>query len=310
MNEGLAHTADVPATQSPPVKKRSIKAAFRAVWQFIKFMVTLPVVLVRGRRDGKLDEVTVYSAHPSFFLWLLIVVGFVCSAIVTRKPDAAGFCGWLYVWVLLYFIVTLLYDFNAKKLALWVMIFTLIWLTSTYFEAVKHVLVLSSVFAYLASLQPKLDPGTVRVLSWLLMLPWIDALLHMALNGRKKFSPNEISEYHFAEGSEMTDRVGQFQAMVARQPDNELFRFSLAQALIAAGRAPEAESHLAACIAKKTDWMLPRILLGKHLLATGRQPEAKPMLEEALRLAITQDHEDPAAELKALLEQQTEKPGT
>ena len=101
----------------------------------------------------------------------------------------------------------------------------------------------------------------------------------------------------------MTDRVGQFQAMVARQPDNELFRFSLAQALIAAGRASESEPHLAACITKKTDWMLPRILLGKQLLAAGRQSEAIPILQEALRLAIAQDHEDPAAELKALLEQ-------
>ena len=108
----------------------------------------------------------------------------------------------------------------------------------------------------------------------------------------------------------MTDRIGQFQSMVARQPDNELFRFSLAQALLAAGRAPEAEPHLAACVAKKPDWMLPRILLGKQLLAAGRQSEAKPMLEEALRLAIAQDHEDPAAELKALLEQQEAKPET
>jgi predicted Zn-dependent protease len=99
----------------------------------------------------------------------------------------------------------------------------------------------------------------------------------------------------------MTDRVGQFQAMVDRQPDNELFRFSLAQALISSGRAAEAEPHLAACVAKKPDWMIPRFLLGKHLLATDRQAEATPMLEEALRLAIAQDHEDPAAELRALL---------
>jgi len=102
----------------------------------------------------------------------------------------------------------------------------------------------------------------------------------------------------------MTDRVGQFQSMVDRQPDNELFRFSLAQALITAGRAAEAEPHLMTCIAKKSDWMIPRILLGKHLLATGRQAEATPLLEEALRLALAQDHEDPAEELRALLGQQ------
>ena len=72
----------------------------------------------------------------------------------------------------------------------------------------KNVAVLSIVFDYLASLQPKLDPGTATVLSWLLLLPWIGSLLHMALNGRKQFTPNEIGEFHFGEGSELTDRTG------------------------------------------------------------------------------------------------------
>ena len=39
-------------------------------------------------------------------------------------------------------------------------------------------------------------------------MPWIGSLLHMALNGRKKFTPNEIGEFHFGEGSELTDRTG------------------------------------------------------------------------------------------------------
>jgi len=101
----------------------------------------------------------------------------------------------------------------------------------------------------------------------------------------------------------MPSRVEQFQALVERQPENDLFRFSLAQALTAENRGAEAEPHYAFCIARKADWMLPRILLGKHLLATGRRAEAKPLLEESLRLAIAQDHDDPAAELRALLAQ-------
>ena len=99
----------------------------------------------------------------------------------------------------------------------------------------------------------------------------------------------------------MADRVAQFEALVARQPENELFRFSLAQALLAAARPAAAEPHLRSCIEKKPDRTIPRILLGKHLLATGRQAEARPLLEAALQLAIAQDHEDPAAELRALL---------
>lgn len=141
-------------------------------------------------------------------MWLLILVGFVSASIVSRRPDWAGFFGWLYVWVLMYFIVTLLYDFSARKLGLWVLIFSLVWLTSKYFEDLKNVMVLSSVFHYLATLQPKFDVGTATVLSWLLLLPWFGSLFHMALNGRKRFTPNEIGEFHFGEGSELTDRTG------------------------------------------------------------------------------------------------------
>ncbi len=194
-----------PAPAAP--RRRVVRPAFKAVFQFARFMITLPVVLIRGRR-GNIDEVTVYSAHPSFFLWMPIVVGFVSAAVVTKSPDWAGFCGWFYVWVLLYFLVTLLYDFSARKLGLWVLIFTLIWLASKYVELLNQIAVLTPLFEYLASLQPKLDPGSATVLSWLLLLPWIGSLLHMALNGRKKFTPNEIGEFHFGEGSELTDRTG------------------------------------------------------------------------------------------------------
>jgi predicted Zn-dependent protease len=99
----------------------------------------------------------------------------------------------------------------------------------------------------------------------------------------------------------MPSRVGQFQALVARQPDNELFRFSLAQAFVADGRATEAVSHYEYCVAKKADWMMPRILLGKLLLQLDRRVDAKPLLAAALRLAIDQQHEEPKRELRALL---------
>jgi predicted Zn-dependent protease len=96
-------------------------------------------------------------------------------------------------------------------------------------------------------------------------------------------------------------RSQQFAALVAKQPDNELFRFSLAQALLAENRPAEAVTHLIACANKKTDWMMPRILLGKTLLGLGRKTAARPWLEDALALAIAQSHDDPAAEMRALL---------
>ena len=96
-------------------------------------------------------------------------------------------------------------------------------------------------------------------------------------------------------------RVAHFQSLVEKQPENELFRFSLAQSLVADGRGADAISHYQYCTQKKTDWMMPRILLGKLLLALGRKADAKPVLEEALQLAVVQNHEDPERELRALL---------
>jgi len=92
-----------------------------------------------------------------------------------------------------------------------------------------------------------------------------------------------------------------FAALVAAQPENEMFRFSLAQALLREGKSAEAVPHLEICAAKKADWMMARILLGKTLLALGRPTDARPWLEQGLQLAIEQNHEDPERELRALL---------
>ena len=103
----------------------------------------------------------------------------------------------------------------------------------------------------------------------------------------------------------MPGRTEQFQALVTREPNNELFRFSLAQALVAEGRGGDAVPHFEFCVAKKRDWMMARILLGKLLLQLGRREQAKPLLEDALRLAVEQHHEDPERELRALLAELT-----
>lgn len=97
------------------------------------------------------------------------------------------------------------------------------------------------------------------------------------------------------------DRIARFEALVSAQPDNPLFRFSLAQALDASGRSDEAAGHYRQCCASRADWMMPRILLGKLELRAGRPTLARPVLAQALALAIAQNHEEPEAELRALL---------
>lgn len=92
-----------------------------------------------------------------------------------------------------------------------------------------------------------------------------------------------------------------FGPLVARQPDNELFRFSLAQALVAEHRLLDAVEHYTFCVAKKPDWMIARIHLGKLYLDLGKRAEARIQLQDALKLAIDQAHEEPEKELRALL---------
>ena len=99
----------------------------------------------------------------------------------------------------------------------------------------------------------------------------------------------------------MASRAEQFQALVAQQPHNPLFRFSLAQALEAEARTPEAVPHYEFCVASNADWMMPRILLGKLLLRQQQPAAARPLLTDALRLAVAQQHEEPERELRALL---------
>src|SRR5215211_7018555 len=62
--------------------------------------------------------------------------------------------------------------------------------------------------AHFADLDPQYDHGTISAICWLLLIPWLASLFAMGFNRRKKFSPNEIAEFHFGEGSELTDRTG------------------------------------------------------------------------------------------------------
>ena len=92
-----------------------------------------------------------------------------------------------------------------------------------------------------------------------------------------------------------------FLPKVEAKPDNMLFRFSLGQALYDEGDTAASIPHLQRCAESRDDWMLPRILLGKAMLQHGQAAEAQPILEHALKLAVEQHHDDPAAELREIL---------
>jgi predicted Zn-dependent protease len=92
-----------------------------------------------------------------------------------------------------------------------------------------------------------------------------------------------------------------FRAHVAADPANALFRFSLGQELLKEGAPAEAAEHLRRAADAKADWMMPRVLLGKALAAVGDHAGARAAWTAALALAVAQGHEEPEAELRALL---------
>ena len=174
----------------------------------VRFVTRLFSGLRKRARRTRTEQIVVYTVHQSFYLWLIVLVGFIASTCVNRWPSTAHAWGWLYVFTLLYTIITLLFDLNSKKAMLWGGIFLLLWIASKYLEDMKHLTMLSGVWRYLARLQPTLDPGTAGAISWLLLVPWIGSLVHSFSHGRKAFSPNSIEERFMGEGREIIDRSG------------------------------------------------------------------------------------------------------
>jgi hypothetical protein len=164
--------------------------------------------LVGRKRATRTEEIVVYSVPRSFFLWAIILTGFVAAVCLRHYPDTALLWGWIYIWVLLYTFVTLLFDVSTPHFLLWAGIFTLVWLTSKYLEDVRDMYLLSGAFDHIRSLHPTVSAGFVSVVSWLLLFPWIGGLFHSFSRGRKTFSPNSIEEWFLGEGREIIDRNG------------------------------------------------------------------------------------------------------
>ncbi|EDY17600.1 hypothetical protein CfE428DRAFT_4898 [Chthoniobacter flavus Ellin428] len=189
-------------TPSPvPTKSKNPNRIRRII--FAPF--TLVAYLVRGKSN--IDEIVVYSAPRAFYLWIVIAVGFALKFLVPLYLSASA-GAWIFITTLVFFILALLYDMSLKKLALWVLVIAALWLLCKYLENLRDIVILGPIVHHFAMLDPQYDHGTVTVLCWLLLIPWVCSLFEMRFDRKKKFSPNEIAEFHFGEGSELTDRSG------------------------------------------------------------------------------------------------------
>lgn len=215
--------ADPLDPQVPSGKPQPAPAAKDKPGVSVGGVISAPFRLVGRLLHGKtkIDEIIVYSAPPAFFLWVVIAVGWMlnllcpkitttAAGVITRTGGilTSNACAWIFIFTLVYFILALLYDMSLKKLILCTLVVALLWFFARYMESLHNVAIIGTIMKYFASLDPQYDPGTVTVICWLLLIPWVCSLFEMLFNRKKKFSPNEIAEYHFGVGSELTDRTG------------------------------------------------------------------------------------------------------
>ena len=95
--------------------------------------------------------------------------------------------------------------------------------------------------------------------------------------------------------------IAKYEGLLKGRPDDELLHFSLGKALYDGGRIPEAESHLRTALELKPDWMVVTMLLAKIALQRDDKVTALELYKKGLELAITQDHEGPEEEIRAVL---------
>jgi len=202
--------ADSQEPQASPVKSQQPPAAKINIVTKVGRVIAAPFVavghIVRG--GSKIDEIVVYSAPPAFFLWIVIATGFLLRLLVPTHiltPEAGA---WIFVFFVVYFVLAILYDMSLKKLVLCSLVVAVVWLFARYMESLHNIAIIGPILHHFAALDPKYDHGTVSVICWLLLIPWVCSLFEMVFNRKKKFSPNEIAEFHFGEGSELTDRSG------------------------------------------------------------------------------------------------------
>src|SRR6188768_2483542 len=93
-------------------------AGVKRIFAFLGWILTgfgLIGFVFRRRQGGasRAEEIIVYTVHPSFYLWAIILVGFVAAACVKHWPAGGTTWGWVYVFVLLYTIVSLLFDIST-----------------------------------------------------------------------------------------------------------------------------------------------------------------------------------------------------
>src|SRR6476660_5486732 len=118
-------TQQITPTATPAIPTRTTAPPPHRVGAIRKFFAFIGWVLTgfgligyfrhRGTGRSKAEEIVVYTVHSSFYLWAVILAGFVGGECVKHFPSTAAVWGWLWLFVMLYTIVCFLFDVSTLK---------------------------------------------------------------------------------------------------------------------------------------------------------------------------------------------------
>src|SRR5580765_1260561 len=122
--------AQAPATSVIPDQSPGFFGGLKRIFHFVGWVLTgfglIGALRRRRSTTTQQEEIVVYTVHSSFYLWGLILTGFIGSFCVRHFQHGHGVWGWIYLIVLLYTIVSMLFDVSTMKALLWAGIFALI----------------------------------------------------------------------------------------------------------------------------------------------------------------------------------------
>lgn len=101
----------------------------------------------------------------------------------------------------------------------------------------------------------------------------------------------------------MDEKIERWKGFVAKDPENPLHNFALAQAYLAAEDFEQGQAAYARCLELDPEWMMAAVKRGRCLVELERWAEAKVALDLGADLATKLGHDEPFDEIRSLMDQ-------
>ena len=158
--------------------------------------------------SNEIDSVTFVAYPKLFFVWPLIVAGYLFYFIGSGMEEGGTgleVLGWTYITVIGFVLLTLGIDVTRNQAIVWAVLILALWVGGLYLQDVQGLPLLSDIYGWLAGLDAAYDPGFGLALSIVMTVPFLVMLGHSYLDDRWRITHNEFEHYSFGR---MNDSLG------------------------------------------------------------------------------------------------------